>query len=734
MNKYDETGQKILVAVGGKDNVDEAFHCVSRIRFYLKNINLINKQALQQISEVYEFKYEDGQLQVLLGSDVSEYYKSLMRIINADKDLEKVKKGEIRMSKSTDKDKQLAKQIVELVGGKDNVNSLIHCVTRLRFKLKDESKADDDAIKNLHGVMGVAHAGGQYQVIIGNNVTDIYDQVMPILGLSTEKEVTQDDEKEGNIFSRLVALISSLFMPLLGIMTGAGMLKGLLVLFGVLGWVKQGTGTYMILNAAADSLFYFLPVLLGFTAGKTFHINPFVGAVTGGALVYPSMVAAATAHKAITFLGIPVNLMNYSQTMLPIVIAIWGMSWLEKGTKKVIPSAVKNLFVPLLDLMIVVPLAYIIIGPVMQTLSQWLSVASLWIYGIFPALAGFIIGGIWQGAVILGLHWAFIPVLMNNLMTNHFDPINGIMYCTLFGQVGACLAMGLKAKDKNFKEIALPAALSGLFGITEPIIYGVTLPHKKAFAMASIGSALGGMIAAICHAGMYTMPGGGIFGIPAFINPKGINVQFYGFIASLIIAFVVSFVLTMIFGDVVVPSASKLKKQIKKVEFKDQEIVSPLEGAVVELKDVDDPIFSAGTIGKGVAINPTNNEVRAPFDGTVVSVFPTKHAIGLKSENGVELLIHLGINTVNLKGKYFESKVKDGQNIKKGDLLETFDVEQIKKAGYNTVVPIVVTNSNNFDDILVEKKNGDQVKFGDQLIMATVDQVAQENNVAIANA
>ena len=213
--------------------------------------------------------------------------------------------------------------------------------------------------------MGVAHAGGQYQVIIGNNVTDIYDQVMPLLGLSSEQEVTQDDEKEGNIFSRLVALISSLFMPLLGVMTGAGMLKGLLVLFGVLGWVKQGTGTYMILNAAADALFYFLPILLGFTAGKTFKINPFVGAVTGGALVYPSMVAAATAHKAITFLGIPVNLMNYSQTMLPIVIAIWGMSWLEKGTKKIIPSSVRNLFVPLLDLMIVVPLAYIIIGPIM---------------------------------------------------------------------------------------------------------------------------------------------------------------------------------------------------------------------------------------------------------------------------------------------------------------------------------------------------------------------------------
>lgn len=725
MNKYDETAKKIISAIGGKNNIAEAFHCVARIRFYVKDQSKINNSALASIPNVYESKLEDRQLQVLMGNDVEKYYGPLMKIMNENKDFSKVKRGEIKMSKSSDKDKQLAEQIVKLVGGKDNVNSLIHCVTRLRFKLKDESKADDDAIKNLHGVMGVAHAGGQYQVIIGNNVADVYDQVMPLLGLSSEKEVTQDDEKEGNVFSRLVALISSLFMPLLGVMTGAGMLKGLLVLFGVLGWVKQGTGTYMILNAAGDALFYFLPILLGFTAGKTFKINPFVGAVTGGALVYPTMVAAATAHKAITFLGIPVNLMNYSQTMLPIVIAIWGMSWLEKGTKRIIPSSVKNLFVPLLDLMIIVPLTYIIVGPIMQTVSQWLSTASLWIYGILPAAAGFIIGGIWQGAVILGLHWAFIPVLMNNLMTNHFDPINGIMYCTLFGQVGACLAMGLKAKDKNFKEIALPAALSGLFGITEPIIYGVTLPHKKAFAFASIGSAFGGMVAAACHAGMYTMPGGGIFGIPAFINPKGINMQFYGFIASLIIAIVVSFVLTMMFGDTVVPSNSKAKVQVKKAEFKDQAISAPIEGTVVELKDVKDPVFSAGTIGKGIAVKPTNNEVRAPFDGKVISVFPTKHAIGLKSENGVELLIHLGIDTVNLKGKYFESKVKDGQEIKKGDLLETFDVKEIKTAGYDTIVPIIVTNSNNFDDVIPEKKNGDNVKFGDQLLMATVDQIAQ---------
>lgn len=663
-SNYQEVAKKILVAVGGAENIDEVFNCIARLRFYLKDSNKINYQELELIPEVSESKFEDGQLQILLGQDVEKYYQVLINLMKQTD----ANRGVKKMSKADEKNKKLAEQIVKLVGGKDNVISLVHCVTRLRFKLKDEKKANDDAIKQLKGVMGVAHAGGQYQVIIGNNVADVYDQVMPLLGLSSEEEVTTDDEKDGNIFSRLVALISSLFMPLLGVMTGAGMLKGLLVLLNVLGWVKQGTGTYMIWNAAADSLFYFLPVLLGFSAAKTFHVNKYLGAVTGGALVYPTMVAAATAHKAITFFGLPVNLMNYSQTMLPIVFAIWGMSWFEKGTKKVVPKVVQNLFVPLLDLMVIVPLTYLIVGPVMQTLSQWLSSASLWLYGLVPVVAGFVIGGIWQAAVIVGLHWAFIPVLMNNLMTNHFDPINGIMYCTLFGQVGAALAMGLKAKDKNFKEIAIPAAVSGFFGVTEPIIYGVTLPHKKSFVFASIGSAFGGAIAAAFHAGMYTMPGGGIFGIPAFINPKGIDASFIAFVISLIVAFALAFIFTFIWGDKVVPATPKKKFDVKKVEFKDQGIAAPIQGTAVEL------------------------------------------------------LIHLGINTVNLKGKYFDAKVAAGQKVKQGDLLETFDVDQIKAAGYDTVVPIIVTNTNNFDDIIVEKKDGDSVKFGDQILMATVDQ------------
>lgn len=617
-----------------------------------------------------------------------------------------------------EKDKALAQDILALVGGKDNVVKLIHCITRLRFTLKDESIADDDAIGKLKGVISVVHSGGQYQVVIGNKVTDIYDQIMPMLGMTNQE--SSSEVKEGNLGSRFVSTISSLFFPMLGVMTGAGLLKGILVLLSVTNIVKENTGTYMILNAAGDSLFYFLPIILGFSSAKTFKVNQYLGALVGAALVYPTMTAAYTAGKAITFLGIPVTLMNYSQTMLPVVFAVWGMSYLEKGLNKVIPKVVRNIFVPFLDLIITIPLAYLIVGPVMQTISQLLADGSIWIYGIAPVIAGFILGGIWQGAVIFGLHYAFIPILINNLTTNGFDPINGIFYCTLFGQVGAALGMALKAKDNDFKEIAIPAAVSGFFGITEPIIYGVTLPHKKAFGMASIGSAFGGAVAAFFHAGMYTMPGGGIFGIPAFLNPKEIDNSFYGFIASLIIAFGVALVLTLIFGDVVVSDDENVD-DIKNIQYKDEEIFAPVSGKIIALKDVNDTVFSSEAVGKGVAILPTDGEIFAPFDGKVSTIFPTKHAIGLKSDNGVELLIHIGLDTVELQGENFETFVEEGMKVKKGDLLEKFDISKIKEAGYDTVIPVVVTNSTNFDDI-VTTKTSSEVKHGENLLLAMIDQ------------
>lgn len=726
MNSYDETVQHIITAVGGKDNIEEVFHCVARLRFYLKDSTQLNKNILQKEPNIYDFKLENNQLQILLGSDVDKYYEVLMKFMNENKDFSKVKKGKIKMSKSNDKDKQLAEQIVKLVGGKENVNSLIHCVTRLRFKLKDESKADDEAIKNLHGVMGVAHAGGQYQVIIGNNVTDIYDQVMPLLGLSSADSSEGDSDKDKNIINRFIKLLTRIFTPFLGTLAAAGVLKGFLVLLTVLNVLSAKSGTYLILNAAGDALFYFLPIMVGFSTARAFKINEYVGAIIGAALCYPTLVQAYQAKQSINFLGIPVILMNYTQTLIPAIVAVWLASILYKFLNKHLPSSLKMIFTPLITLAIAVPITYLIVGPVTSMLSQGLANIVLCIYARARVLAGFVLAGIWQAVVLLGLHWAFIPIFLNNIATKGFDPINAMLYCTVFGQTGAALALVLKSKDTKFREIGWPAVISGFLGITEPIIYGVTLPHKKSFIFGSIGSAFGGAIAAFASAKMFGgFASGGIFGIPMFINQKaGINFSFIGFCLSLVVAFVIAFILTFIWGDKVVASDKANNSQVKKVEFRDQSIVAPIEGTAVELEKINDPVFSKGTIGKGVAIKPLNNEVRAPFDGKVISVFPTKHAIGLKTENGVELLIHLGIDTVNLKGKYFDSAVKDGQTIKKGDLLETFDIKEIEKAGYDTVVPIIVTNSDNFDDIVIEKKDGEKVNFGDPLMLATVDQAA----------
>lgn len=630
------------------------------------------------------------------------------------------------------KDKDLAKSIVTLVGGVDNVKSLVHCVTRLRFKLKDESIADTDAIKDLDGVMTVVKSGGQYQVVIGDKVDDIYNQVMPLLGNISTTESTDDDDKDTSFWNKAVALLSSLFMPVLGVLAASGVLKGLLALCTATGWLTAKSGTYMILYAASDAIFYFLPIILGFAAGNTFKTNPYLTAVIGGALVYPSMVSAYTAKTSLTFLGAPVILMNYVQTLIPIIAAAWLLSLVSKLLKAKLPKSLQMIFVPLLSLVIVVPATFLVVGPITSMLSTWLADAVLWVYGIAPVVAGFVLAGIWQLAVLLGLHWAFIPIFLNNIATKGYDPIDAMLFCTVFGQVGAALALTIKAKDPKFKELAASATLSGILGITEPIIYGVTITHKKSFVMASIGSAFGGAIAGFSSAKMYGgFAPGGIFGIPMFMGKNGFDSSFIGFLLSLIVAFGVAFVLSMVFGEVVKPKPVTAKKL--NVAVKASEVGSPLVGQTMPLSAVKDEVFSTGMMGKGLAILPTTGEVHAPFDGQVVSVFPTKHAIGLKSTTGIELLIHLGLDTVNLKGEHFDTQVKVNDIVKAGDLLETFDIKAIEADGYDMTVPIIVTNTKEFNSIKTVSL-GNNVNFGDEILSTTVTETGNEKSESLQQA
>lgn len=595
----------------------------------------------------------------------------------------------------------LAKEIVKLVGGKENILSVIHCVTRLRFKLRDEKMAETEKIKELKDVMTVVKSGGQYQVVIGDHVSYVYDEVIQVLGIKPDDAAQEEEEPENkSIFNKFVALISGIFMPVLGLMAASGILKGFLTAAVTVGWVDTSAGIYEVLYAASDSLFYFLPIILGFSAGKVFKTNQYLSAAIGAALVYPTLVEMYNNGAHLTFLHIPVILMNYTMSVIPVIIAIYFMSKVEKLLVRFIPKSLQLIFIPLLLLLIVVPVSLIIIGPVSTYASQLLAKGALGLYSLSPMIAGFFLAGIWQVAVMFGLHWAFIPIFINNISVLGYDPINAMLYCTVFAQTGAVLAVMLKTRNKELRSLSVTATISGFLGITEPAIYGVNLPYKKPFIMACVGSAFGGAIAGMSAAKMFGgFASGGVFGIPMFINPEGLGWDFWGFLISLVVAFSISLILTYFFGF-----KDKIEEpviQTEKPAILDEAIYSPIQGELIALKDVNDEVFSGGIMGAGAAIIPENGEIRAPFDGTVVSIFQTKHAIGLISKQGVELLIHIGLDTVNLNGQFFDIKVTESDEVKKGDILGMFDLAAIQKAGYDVTTPIIVTNSAALADVIV---------------------------------
>ncbi|EIO9071608.1 PTS beta-glucoside transporter subunit IIBCA [Listeria monocytogenes] len=594
----------------------------------------------------------------------------------------------------------LAKEVVKLVGGKENILSVIHCVTRLRFKLRDENLAETEKIKALKGVMTVVKSGGQYQVVIGDQVSYVYDEVIRVLGIKPDDAPQDNPEQEHkSIFNKFVELISGIFMPVLGLLAASGILKGFLTAAVTMGLINTSAGVYEVLYAASDALFYFMPIILGFSAGKVFKTNQYLTAAVGAALVYPTLVDMYSNGAHLTFLHIPVILMNYTMSVIPVILAIYFMSKLEKVLVKFIPKSLQLIFVPLLLLLIVVPVSLIIIGPVSTYASQLLAKGALGLYSLSPMIAGFFLAGVWQVAVMFGLHWAFIPIFINNISVLGYDPINAMLYCTVFAQTGAVLAVMLKTRNQELRSLSITATISGFLGITEPAIYGVNLPYKKPFIMACVGSAFGGAIAGMSAAKMFGgFASGGVFGIPMFINPDGIGWDFWGFLISLVVAFSVALILTYFFGfkdkveEVVIQTGEKATL--------DETIYSPLQGELIALNDVKDEVFSAGIMGAGVAIFPASGEIRAPFDGTVLSVFQTKHAIGLISKQGVELLIHVGLDTVNLNGQFFDIEVSESEEIKKGDLLGTFELDTIKKAGYDITTPIIVTNSATLADVI----------------------------------
>lgn len=625
---------------------------------------------------------------------------------------------------------QLAKEVVAAVGGKENIVNVTNCMTRLRFVLKDDSIPDKDKVAGIKGVKGVMNQGGQYQVIIGTHVSEVVKDVRREAQISGEGSINKEDMKlikKDSLWNRFFKTISGCIMPMLGPMIAGGIIKGILVILVTAGILTKTDGTYLVLYAAGDAILYFMPVIVGFTCGKVFDCNPYVTAVIGAAFLYPDLVSAVSAEGGITFLKIPVAAASYTNTFLPIVLAGFVASKLEKLAKKFIPSMLQLMLVPTFVLAVTVPLSWIVIGPVMNTVSSWLSKGVFGIFGMSPLIGGALLGAFWQLVVLLGLHAAFIPILMNNLFLQGYDPVNAVLGLTVWALAGVTLGYALKNKDPEKRGIGFGSLASALCGVTEPAIYSIALPNFKLFVCAWIGGGISGGILGALGGKMYTMAGDGLFRIPAMINPEGLDISFYGFIICALISFAVSAVLAFIMADSGVEEAEQVAEQMdtdmnnhvleenKMIsDNKETIICAPVSGKVICREDIPDETFASGIMGEGVGIKPEEEIIVAPFDGEITSVVDTGHAVGLTSSDGVELLIHVGVDTVKMQGDGFQVFVTEGQKVKTGEKLLKFDRDKIRKAGYSDTTAVLVTNSDDYSSVKTVAEN---VKQKDTVII-----------------
>ncbi|MFV0362557.1 MAG: beta-glucoside-specific PTS transporter subunit IIABC [Suipraeoptans sp.] len=637
----------------------------------------------------------------------------------------------------------LAKDIIKNVGGEGNVNSLTHCITRLRFKLKDEKKANTEVLKNMDGIVTVMQSAGQYQVVIGNHVAEVYEAVVEQGHFATGGDA--ETQKVG-IGATIIDAISGIFQPILGVFSAVGILKGVLALLVFLGAINDTGPTYQLLFSIADGFFYFLPIILAYTASEKFKGNKFIGMAIACALVYPSMIALGsaepigtlfagtmfeTAYQS-TFLGIPLIIptSGYPSSVIPIIAAVFVSVRIEKFWKKVIPDVLKTFFVPLLTLLLIVPLTYLVIGPVMSILSSLISALFAALNSFSGILAGAFLGAVWQILVIFGLHWAIIPIAIMELGMQGSTVILSSTFTASFAQSAAVLAIILRTKNQKLKDIAVPAFISGIFGVTEAAIYGVTLPKKKPFVITCIASAIGGAIIGFSGAAQNNIGGLGVFGLPSFIIGSDISGLIW-VVGATILASVLAFIAVMItYKDDVIPASETISNYAKTDNAKTdnainsaieekavvkESIVSPIKGHAIPVSQIPDDAFASETLGKGVGIEPTEGRVVAPCDCKVRMIFNTKHAVGLESKEGAEIIIHVGLDTVNLNGEYFDIKVKEGDTLKTGDDIMTFDMDKIKGAGYALTTPVLISNVDRYN--YIETNDGIDVNEGDEIIV-----------------
>lgn len=594
------------------------------------------------------------------------------------------------------KDKQLAQKIVELIGGKENVNDAWHCQTRLRFKLVDESKAETEKIKELAGVINVLSKGGVYQIVIGPNVADVFEELEPLLDLNQGSE----QKEKTNIGAKIIDFVSGVFQPIIPALSGAGMVKAVLALLVVFKAVNVESATYQLLNMLGDTIFYFLPVFLAFTEARKLKCNQIIAAAVATVLVNPTWLSFVTAGKPVNLFNvIPFHLVNYAYSVIPIILIVFVQSYIEHFLNKLIPKAVELVFVPMLTLLIMGILALSVLGPIGDILGgylsqffTYLSVNASWA----PAL---LVGGLLPVMVMFGLHNGIAPLGVMQMATKGYDSIFG-PGCVVSNMCSAtaALVVALRTRDQKTKELGFSSSITAYMGITEPALYGINLPKRYPLIAAMIGGAFGGLYAGLTHTHRFAT---GSSGLPAVLLYIGDNTLRY--LINILIAMAIGVVITAVLTYLL--SLKYETNDKKKVQLATEphvvyaEISSPVKGELLPLSQSDDEAFASQAMGKGFVVKPSEGKVYAPVDGKVVSLFSTKHAIGILGDNGAEILIHIGIDTVDLKGKYFTAHVKQGQKVTKGQLLIEFDRSKITASGYNDEIMVIITNTNSYQNV-----------------------------------
>lgn len=595
--------------------------------------------------------------------------------------------------------KDLASKIIELIGGKDNITDAWHCQTRLRFKLVNEQEAKTEEIKKLSDVINVLYKGGVYQVVIGPNVAEVFEEIEPLVETNHSNQADNEKDKS-NLGAKIIDFVSSVFQPIIPALSGAGMVKAVLALLVVFKVVNTESTTYTLINMLGDTIFYFLPVFLAFTEAKKLRCNQIIAAAVATILINPTWVNFVTAGKPINLFNvIPFHLVNYAYSVIPIILIIFVQSYVERFLTKVIPKSVELVFVPMLTLLVMGVLALSVLGPIGDILGgylskffTYLSVNASWA----PAL---IVGGFLPIMVMFGLHNGIAPLGVMQMATKGYDSIFG-PGCVVSNMCSATAALivSLRTNDKKTKELGFSSSVTAYMGITEPALYGINLPKKYPLVAAMIGGAAGGLYAGLTHTHRFAT---GSSGLPAILLYIGDNSVKYlvNILIAIVIGVVITAILTYVLSLKYENKESHDSETTKSSQVVYAEIGTPVQGEILPMTESADDAFASEAMGKGFVVIPSSNQVLSPIDGKVVSLFKTNHAIGILGDDGEEILIHIGIDTVDLNGKYFKSFVKQGDRISKGQLLIEFDREGITKSGYNDQVMVIITNTNSYQNV-----------------------------------